>query len=253
MGFYPDWSWRHREFSKSRGGGRYDCGWRLEQEVSLEASLSADNSYALIGNGGLASDNSLMQSDITVTTTAGDIVLTGGQGNDDQFAQIGNTGVQSATTETEGSITVTALAGKVSLNGAGDASGNILPVTLRLVMGGWGANGDYNGVAGDSIQVSAQTVELLGSTNGLGGYVQIGNGGYNADANAAGSITVIADEVNLTAGSVADAYAQIGHGGTNSDGRLQGDIDVTANCWGDQTGLQHWRSSQLCSDRAWWT
>lgn len=90
--------------------------------VILRAS-TGDNAYALIGNGGLAS-NATMRSDITVTTTGGNIVLDGGLGTgdpgpDDEFAQIGNTGVQSTTANTRGSITVQALAGNVSLNAGG--------------------------------------------------------------------------------------------------------------------------------------
>ncbi|MCB1237938.1 MAG: hypothetical protein KDM91_22925, partial [Verrucomicrobiae bacterium] len=64
-------------------------------------------------------------------------------------------------------------------------------------------------------------------------YAMLGNGGFAANGNHSGDITVRAwGDITFTAGSLDDAFAQLGNGGDASVGNHSGNITVSAGTTG---------------------
>ncbi|MEX2581322.1 MAG: hypothetical protein WD342_19855, partial [Verrucomicrobiales bacterium] len=160
-----------------------------------------DNNYKQIGHGGRLVDGHL--SGAINVAAVNDIDLIGGI-NDLTYAQIGHGG-----TDANGSATA-------DIVGGGAAAGiNVTSASGRIMVRG--------GRFGQS------------QADGRRAYAQIGLGGFAADGDFEGDITVsAADGLFVQGGGRDHNYALIGHGGDLSDGTKSGSIDITVTS-GDAT------------------
>lgn len=183
----------------------------------------AENSFALVGNGGSGIPTAPFAGSVQVVATAGGVDLSGGDGGG-SFAQIGNGGFEVSGSKT-GSVLVIA---EQSVNlTAGDGDG----ASAQIGMGGFNSPGNTLGGADEEVRVqSGADISLRASDAAEGGVAMIGNGGRNSDAvTITGDVFVTAEgDIDLTAGAADWAAAQIGNGGVASDGNLSGRIFASA-------------------------
>ncbi len=203
--------------------------------VTLLAS-DGDNSYAAIGNGGLATGG-LNQGDIIVETSSGDIQLIGSSSTDstrdDSFAMIGHIRV-AATGNAYGNIEVTASSGDVLVQsnaGSTSATQNF----AQIGHGGAESVGNFGRVDSggqlDSIRVTGETISVLGGAAGTEAQAQIGHGGSGSSGIKTGDIFLTATNASdqailLQSGASADSYAQVGHGGIAAKGAVSGSVTI---------------------------
>lgn len=180
---------------------------------------AGNDSYAMIGMGslGLTAAGNSFQSDIVVSTTQGNIILTGGSSTsvDDSWAQIGNGGGQMIS-NTQGSIKVRADNGDVILTAGAGQVGTTTQTSNYVQIGNGGhENIGNHGATVDVVSVLAQNIVLNGGSTVDEGYAQIGNGGFGANGDVAGDIQIsAAGNVSVNGGMVGrEGYAIIGHGG----------------------------------------
>ncbi|MEC5125835.1 hypothetical protein VSU19_03680 [Verrucomicrobiales bacterium BCK34] len=123
--------------------------------ISLTSVNSGLRSYTQIGHGafGLEGDFS---GDITVATTGGDVVLTGGALSTGQYAQIGHGG-SGANGALSGDIEVAAVAGDLTVTGSNDA-------TNYAMVGHGAGDGSSAGTRGGGVQLLAG--DVLSAVNG---------------------------------------------------------------------------------------
>lgn len=231
------------------------------------AAGSGADAYAMLGNGGRATDGDHV-GDITVDAT-GDILFSGGN-NQRTFAQLGNGGHDSDAnllTPTKGNTgdirinnnlinTAVNAVGSVSfLAGSGEESyaqlghggytnqgANFGIIDLRSAGDVTFTSGDGSGIGDLDGSGSAYTPT---SGNGRRSYAQLGHGGYDADAANTGGVDGIGHsgdisvwsggKISFTASVVTDPtaedyrnYVMLGHGGLASSGDHTGDITVIA-------------------------
>ncbi len=223
--------------------------------ISVNGGLNS-GSHGAIGHGGSRVDNfagrvsygsATDAADITVRSTGGDVLLSGGANVADsglptgRYASIGHHGSQSdfdayGDVEVEGgNFTLT--------GGTSDGSG------ARIGHGGDGASllnlNDAEGPAtlsGAVKVMAADSITLLGGsahTGGLtGGAAQLGHGGIRDSLTLMeidGEICVVSGEgviLNAANGDGVGGYTQIGHGGIDLVGSKSGKIAVTSGATG---------------------
>lgn len=245
------------------------------QTANIEVRWSADNttsglmSYAQIGHGG-SQTNGTHHGDITARA-GGNLLIrasTGNSptGNTGAYAQMGHGGMQSEG-DHYGNITVSAGIGGTftdvfDVNGNGmlgeDPEDGVLftsnligaiDVTAgssasdryaQLGHGGRQARGDQglvdaDGLALDTIEVTALGNITFNARGATRGYAQLGNGGHDAENDltargAAANIIVSSLEgsINFSGGTGDQAYAQLGNGGYDNDGNHTGNIKAVA-------------------------
>ncbi|MEC5125914.1 filamentous hemagglutinin N-terminal domain-containing protein [Verrucomicrobiales bacterium BCK34] len=239
------------------------------------------NNYAQLGHGGRNDDrqnsggnnyndryfSGTHSGQIDVTTTAGDITFTAGDG-DTSYGKLGHGGYASAALQAgeghNGAINVTSEAGAVNF-----AAGVANQAFVQLGHGGHTSYGDHNG----AITVTSLTgVDFkAGQTTNLGvdgdqAFAQVGHGGYDSSFEArdvqpqgaasayhintpvgdaigtTGAITVRAGvdaagavlaggagaSIKFTSGNDGNAYAQLGNGGASTRGGHTGAIIALA-------------------------
>jgi len=189
-------------------------------QAKNDVNVTALDGTAQIGH------NAGQDSDIMISTEAGDLVLNGGT-TSGSSAQVGHGGAN-VTDDLSGDINVD-VAGLVNLNG-GSTAGNAY---AQLGHGGTASSGTKSG----TILVNAGSVDI-GSFDVDGNYAQIGHGGRVSSGNIGlvdgdSDITVNADGDILldgNKGSSGSTATQIGHGGYDSGNNgdtIQGDITLT--------------------------
>ncbi|MGB3117262.1 MAG: hypothetical protein WBE58_00455, partial [Verrucomicrobiales bacterium] len=205
--------------------------------VAFTGGSAGNRAYAQLGHGGYDADtrglgaNAKILADINVTTTTGDIVFTGGKGAE-AYTQLGNGGFNNDG-DHGGNLDVEATAGSVIFAGGTSALNTTWSGYAQLGNGGNASRGDQSG----NLTVTAgQDLQLTGG-NHRGAWVQLGNGGRDADdpngdttLGPIGDITItVGGDVLLTAGSGYESYVQIGHGGDQTDGAASGTIEIDAD------------------------
>ncbi|MDF1740835.1 MAG: filamentous hemagglutinin N-terminal domain-containing protein [Verrucomicrobiales bacterium] len=190
---------------------------------------SEDNSFAMIGHGGVSSlAQQAMSGDITVE--AGNNVDLNGGLDRWNFAQIGHGGRASNSSATEVSLN-----GKITVDAGNLLSLDAGPGTYSFTrIGLGGLDMRVNASSGGDIDVDAGTIT---ATAGLGAghlaEVQIGHGGYNAEYVTTGSTTAdysfggwfgeidvetTSGGITFKTGTARSNSAQIGHGGGSNTG-----------------------------------
>ncbi len=202
---------------------------------------AASNAYGQIGHGGAGYVGDIglnLNSDISVTGTAGNVSISGGVGDTASrgtYGQIGHGGSGGSGTM-KGAIDVNALgAGSlVSLEG-----GSGTQTYAQLGHGGTNRTGD---VLASNITVNATGGAGLSAISVTGGegsesYAMIGHGGDEAESAGIGyagdiEVTAAAGDIDIVAaGDNNRTYAKIGHGAYNTAatvGAFVGDVTVTA-------------------------
>ncbi|MEC5125211.1 hypothetical protein VSU19_00495 [Verrucomicrobiales bacterium BCK34] len=211
--------------------------------VSGPQSGASSSAYGQIGHGGAdyIGDIGLnLNSDISVTGTAGSVVISGGVGDSatiGTYGQIGHGG-SGGSGSMKGAINVSALgAGSlVTLSG-----GTGTQAYAQVGHGGTNRTGDVltdsditvNATGGAGLKAVSVT-----AGEGLEAYTMIGHGGDEAESGGVGyagkiQVTATAGDIDIAANSVNNrTYAKIGHGAYNTAatvGAFVGDISVTAN------------------------
>ena len=155
---------------------------------------------------------------------AHDLTVTGSTTTNNAFAQLGfQVSDQGAAYAVTGDI-------GLRLTGGITAAGGSQDYTYAQI-GHVGADVSFNSTV-DATTTAAIHVEALGDLSiaggaDLGAYAQLGHGGYYADGNHGGTITITsANDLGITGGIRFDAYAQLGHGGIGADGDHSGTITI---------------------------
>ena len=187
--------------------------------IVLLSTLNASGS-AQIGNGAYGQSGNVTGN---VTVSGQSVLAAAGAGT--TYVQIGNGG-PNATGSFGGNVLVTATAGVIDLSAPSNAYAMIGNGGSRTV-----------GSASGTIGVNASTAILLDGSGG--GFVQIGNGGYqtnltpSAGFSDTGDITINAADVSLVSSTTAASSEQIGNGGAlaglSTGGSTSGSIAFGGN------------------------
>jgi hypothetical protein len=98
--------------------------------------------------------------------------------------------------------------------------------TAYAQLGHGGAHSE--GVWDGAISINANDLFFTGGSVVENSYAQLGHGGNEASGDFTGDFMITANGISFLGGSVNDAYAQLGHGGDNADGNHGGDIEIDA-------------------------
>ncbi len=201
--------------------------------ISLQGG-SGTQAYAQIGHGGYDGDGGVA-GDISIRSM-GAIALTGGD-DSHTYTQIGHGGGQSnklgGDPDRIGNLKIEVLGTITDVNSPYFAESIVLKggigSTSYAQIGLGGFNADTEHTGDISVIADNGGISFVGGTSGAGSYAQIGNGGQSSDLGQNGDIVVrTGGNIKAIGGQGGSNYVQIGHGGTGSKGSKSGLIDVEA-------------------------
>ena len=167
---------------------------------------------------------------------ANNLTLTGGN-NQAAYAQLGYhhvLGGAAGSTITTGNINVGLTRGVDAFGGQANGASNTTSSYVQIGHGGnrneSGATTAWNYTGDITLATRGYIAFTASSSGGNYAYAQLGNGGFQADGNHSGNLTITtAQNVAFTGGAVGYyAYAQLGNGGVAADGNHTGDQTITA-------------------------